>query len=255
MEKIKCVVVDDELFNRKLIIKLIEDANASFQILGEASNVKSAFDLINFIRPEVVFLDVKMPDGSGFELLEMFKEIYFSVVFISGFDSYALKAFEFNALDYILKPINPEKLMKTLDKVLIQRKNLELQNSSLAEALKLFDKKESIVTKIPIHQGKLVKLINVDEISIVQSDKGCTNFITINFERITSSRQLSDFEFIFATNPNLLKINKGVYININSISSYSKGVPCEIYLKDNSVFEVSRRKKSEVLEVLKKNMR
>jgi len=98
MKNIRAVVIDDEASNRRLIIKLVSKLNYAFEIVGEANNVSSAFELIKNSKPELVFLDIKMPGGTGFILLDMFEEIHFEVVFISGFDFYAVKAFEFNAL-------------------------------------------------------------------------------------------------------------------------------------------------------------
>src|SRR5690606_34914736 len=98
-------LIDDEYFNRELIKMMINRLKPNFQILAEAEGIRRGYDLIEEIRPDVVFLDIKMPDGSGFDLLKRFKTVDFIVVFITGFDEFSLKGKEHEALDYILKPI------------------------------------------------------------------------------------------------------------------------------------------------------
>lgn len=252
MKKIKAVIVDDEVSNLNFITDLISELNPCFDIIGQAHNVKSGFDLITEMKPEVVFLDIKMPDGSGFTLLEMFSEITFEVVFISGFDEYALKAFEFNAMDYVLKPIDAEKFSKTLKKVHSNIESKGIQPEELKLMLRSYDLNQLIITKIPVHAGKNVFLLTVEEIVYVKSEAGCTEFKIGSDKKYTSAKQLSDFEFILENHPYMVRVNKGTYINLNHILSYSKGMTCFVTLKDKTVIEISRRKKGEILELLAK---
>src|SRR6187402_1201135 len=117
MSEIRAIIVEDEFLNRKLIKTLVGKINPSFSIVGEAKNIEEGLILITTLKPHVVFLDIKMPDGSGFDLLRINGKCDFEVVFITGFDEYALQAFEFNAIDYILKPIDSEKLTRALERV------------------------------------------------------------------------------------------------------------------------------------------
>lgn len=250
MKKIKAVVVDDEDSNRSLIIKLISELNPSFEIIAEANSVKRAYDVIKESSPDVIFLDIRMPDGSGFTLLDQFAEINFEVVFVSGFDSYALKAFEFSALDYVLKPIDAQKFSKTLEKV---QKSIEKRDTRSPEywsILQSYDPQQLVITKIPIHNGNKVLLLAIDELTFVKADDGYTQFNTISNQKHYSSKQLSDFEFIFESLPNMIKVNKSIFININYLNSYSKGEPCLLYMKDGTEIEISRRKKREILTLL-----
>jgi len=250
MRKINAVIIDDEYSNRGLIKKLITELNPCFNVMGEAESVASGYKLINSLNPEIVFLDIKMSDGSGFTLLEQFDKIRFGVVFISGFDSYALRAFEFNALDYVLKPIDAQKFGKTLLKVQYNIENKELHHEELRSMLQTYDSKQMIIIKIPVHVRNKVILISLTDLVLAKSVDGCTLFKTSTNQTYISSKQLSDFEFIFETNAHIVKVNKGTFINLNFVSSYSKGLNCFVYLVDGSEIEISRRKKGQLLGLL-----
>lgn len=250
MKTIKAVVIDDELNNRDLITKLVHKTHVDFHIIGDAENIEEGFDLINRVKPDLVFLDIKMPGGSGFDLLRKFAKPDFEVVFITGFDEYAIQAFEFNALDYVLKPIDTSKLKITLNKV----QNRIYSKLSFADNLKqivqLYNVNSSSISKIPLHDKGKVALININEIISIQSDEGYTVFDTVNSIKYTSSKQLSDYEFIIHNYPNFMRISRSTFINLNFVKSYTKGQICMITLNNNDVFEVSRRKKTEILGLL-----
>lgn len=123
----KAILVDDEINNRALLSSMLKKHCPEIDLLAEAASVDTAFELINALKPELVFLDVKMPIKNGFDLLRMFEKIDFSVIFITGFDEYAVKAFEFNAVDYILKPIDYSKLINAVKKAELKL-NTELSN-------------------------------------------------------------------------------------------------------------------------------
>src|ERR1043165_9307209 len=117
MNKINSVIIDDERANRELLASLIKSANPSFVITGEADSVSGGVQEILKQKPAVVFLDIRMGDGSGFVMLKKLDRIDFEVVFVSAFDEYALRAFDYNALDYLIKPINIRRLSETLKRI------------------------------------------------------------------------------------------------------------------------------------------
>lgn len=250
MKLIRAVVIDDEFYNRDLIIKLILKISENFEIIGIAENIDEGFELINLLKPDVVFLDIKMPGGSGFDLLRKFENPDFEIVFITGFDEYAIKAFDFNALDYILKPIDTSKLKTTLNKVSTRVYGKQLLSGNIKQTLQSYNINNKMA-KIPLHFQDKVYLLDIDHIISIQTEDGYTAFKTCSHDnKLISSKQLSDFAFIIDDYLNFLKLSKSVYINLNYIKSYSKGRVCEIILIDESIFEVSRRKKTEILGVL-----
>jgi two-component system LytT family response regulator len=254
MKLIRAVVIDDEFYNRDLIMKLVLKISENFEIIGIAENIEEGFELINLLKPDVVFLDIKMPGGSGFDLLRKFENPDFEIVFITGFDEYAIKAFDFNALDYILKPIDTSKLKSTLNKVSARVYNKQLLSGNIKQALQSYNT-NNIISKIPVHFQDKVYLLDIDQIISIQTEDGYTSFKACSHaNKLISSKQLSDFAFIIDDYLNFLKLSKSVYINLNYLKSYSKGRTCEIMLSDGSIFEVSRRKKTEILGVLDRKM-
>lgn len=250
MIKIRAVVIDDEFYNRDLISKLILNTNSNFEIIGSAENIEEGFELIKSKKPDVAFLDIKMPEGSGFDLLRKFENPNFEVVFVTGFDEYAIKAFDFNALDYVLKPIDTSKLKLTLDKVQNRVYNKHLLSGTMNQVLQSYNSNNTI-SKIPVHFKDKVFLLNLNDIISIQSEDGYTSFYSCsNLNKFTSSKQLIDYEFIIVDYNNFIKLNKSVYINLNYVKSYTKGLICMVTLTNDVVFEVSRRKKTEILELL-----
>lgn len=253
MNKIRAIVVDDEFYNRDLISQMIISQHREYEIIGTAEDVESAYELIIEKNPEVVFLDIKMPDGSGFDLLSKFTTVKFEVVFVTGFDNYAVQAFEFNAIDYILKPVDSKKIKNTLDKVEAQLRVKKNTENRLEDVIKTFDSKEFIIAKIPIHIKDQVILLDLKDIISVEADCGYTVFRDSKNDKYISSKQMSTYEFIFEKYPNYIRINKSTYVNLTYLKSYSKGLICKIILDNKIEYEISRRKKTEILQILDRN--
>jgi two-component system, LytTR family, response regulator len=250
MNEIIAVVVDDENSCRELIRTLTPQLNDSFVIAGEAASAEQGYEEIIRLKPSVVFLDIQMPNATGFDMLRKFSRIDFEVVFISGFDEYAIKAFEYNALDYLLKPINADKFAHTLQKVKDRIINNFNYFEAVTKAVQLYEPNALRINKVPLHHRGQVILLDPKEIMYVHARETCTEFVRTKTEKYTSSKRLSDFAFMFDDFPNFVRISKSCYINVNFIASYSKGLVSCIEMKDESVHEISRRKKTEILKIL-----
>jgi two-component system LytT family response regulator len=251
MPKIACVVIDDEFLNRKLISMMVTKLNPTFVISGEAENIRDGYNLINTTKPAAVFLDIKMPDGSGFDLLRRFSTFDFEVVFITGFDEYILRAFEFNALDYVLKPIDMDKFKLTLDKLQTKIINNSV-NPALGEIIRSYDIKNVTITKIPVHSDNKTILLGIDEIMYIQFEGGLTIFSATSAERFTNSRQLSDFDFILKNFQNFVKVDENTFINLDFIAAYSRGFKSFITMNNGATITISRAKRLEILQLVKK---
>ncbi len=250
MSAIKAIIIDDEEHNRNVLNTLLERYCPLISIIGEAADANEAFGKINKLGPQLVFLDIKMPHKSGFDLLKLFDVINFEVIFVSAFNEYAITAFEFNALGYILKPIDYTKLIPVVDKAIAKIRAHE-QNNNVFHFIKTLADKDDLISKIPIHNNGKVVLINIDEIISVEMKGELCELKLIDDTRYHSAKDLKLFEDMLEKVGDFIRINKSVIININHIKAYSKGEICVIDMMDNSAFEVSRRKKTEVLRNIK----
>jgi two-component system, LytTR family, response regulator len=250
MEKIKTIVVDDEKKSRTILIDILKEIGPEIEVVGEAQGVDEAYRLINELHPQLVFLDIQMPGGNGFTLLSKWREIPFDVIFVTAFDQYALNAIKFSALDYILKPVGKDELMFAVNKAITNiRHRLNMQQQIVA----LLSNLDPEITdkRIAVHVHDKVKLINIKLIAYIESDDSYCKIKLVTNDTYTISKLLKDFEEMFIDNRDFVRIHKSCMINIKQIAEYTKGEPCIIEMKDGKQFEVSRRKKQEVLEKIK----
>ncbi len=247
---IPAIIIDDERHNRNVLKTLVHKYCSSVKIIDESDTCEEAFDKITSLKPQLVFLDIKLPGKSGFDLLRMFQKINFEVIFVSAYDEYAINAFEFNALDYILKPIDYLKLTRAVEKAVAKINHIP-GNDNMLYFIKTLDEKNDLINKLSLHHNDKVVLVNVPEISFIEAKKDFCEINLLSGQKYMSSKDLKLFSNVLEQTNQFVRINKSVLINILSIKSYSKGEPCIVELKTNNSFEISRRKKSEVLSRLK----
>lgn len=250
MNPVTTIIIDDEEHNRNVLRTLLNKYSPAVKIVGEANSADSAFVMMRKLKPRLVFLDIKMPVKSGFDLLKMFDVIDFEVVFVSAFNEYAITAFEFNALGYILKPIDFTKLITVVEKA-IAKINANTVNQNVFHFIKTLEEKNDLINKIPVHHNEKVVLLNVGEILSVEVDGNLCTLRLADGRKYYSSKDLKLFEDMLEKIGDFIRINKSVIINTAYLKSYSKGELCIIGMADGSEYEVSRRKKTEVLKKVK----
>lgn len=245
---ITAVIVDDEKKSREVLKRLIKELDIEVIILNEASSVKEGFDCINKEEPQLVFLDVEMLDGSGFNLLELFGKIEFQIIFTTAYDKYAIKAFKYSAIDYLLKPINIDELETSI----IRAKDLVDQKSYYSSQVKslLSNVKEDDLNKtIAITGASKIDFIEVNKIVCCKGELNYTNAITDDERTITSSKGLKYFEDVLADEKCFFRVSKSTLINLNYVISYNKNLE-KVVLKNGLEVDLSRRRKKEFLELL-----
>lgn len=248
--EIKTVLVDDEKNSREVISKLLTKYYPEIHIVGEASNVDDAFELIIKEKPQLVFLDIQMPRANGFNLLKKFDGVPFEVIFITSYDQYAITAIKFNALDYLLKPVEIEELKFAVSKGI---KNIISKENKQSEIINLLHHLETDVEdrQFAIHSGEKVKMISEQSIIFIEGDGRYCHLTMSTGEIFTTPKNLKEFEDYFTEKSSFIRISKTFMINASYIKEYSKGEPFIIVMKNDKTFEVARRKKPEVLERLK----
>lgn len=181
MKKIKAVIVEDSRLARNELKELIKN-HPEIEIIGEAENVDSGFQLINTVHPDLLFLDINMPEKDGFELLEMLDRVPITV-FTTAFDEYAIKSFEYNALDYLLKPINPKRFAQAIEKV----------GANLIEKEEKNSKKLTLSNQIFLRDGEKCWLVKIADIYLFEVDGNYTK-IFFQDEKAMISKSLNQIE-------------------------------------------------------------
>jgi two-component system LytT family response regulator len=249
--KLNAIIIDDETDSRSVLKKLLQKFCPVVNVIDEASGVEAAYEKIISLKPEVVFLDIQMPGGDGFSLLKKFTQIPFEVVFVTSYDKYAIEAIKFSALDYLLKPIEVNDLIQAVKKLEDKHLKKDLRQQQLVNVI--FNIENSGLEKrLTVHYNDAVKLLSLAEISHLEAERNYTTIYTVKKEKFNSSKNLGEFDEMLAPYHEFLRINKSCIININSINNYSKGEPCMLTLNGGQSFEISRRKKQEFLERVKK---
>lgn len=249
----KAIIVDDEEKSRRVLRNLLEKFCKEVEVCAEAESAQRAAQLIDEHKPQLVFLDIQMPTGSGFDLLRKYKELPFEVIFVTSYDEYAINAIKFSALDYLMKPVEVEELKTAVAKA--NRKSATSNSSGLQVINLLNNTSEDHVEKsVAVHVNEKVMFIKINTIVRIEADNRYSHLYTKDGNKYTVTKTLKEFEEFLANNKSFVRINKNYMINLNSVKNYSKGEPCVIETDDGSMFEVSRRKKQEILEVLKKNV-
>jgi two-component system LytT family response regulator len=246
---IRTVVIDDEKKARETIIEMLGYYCKEVEVVGEAKDVLSATGVIKKSNPDLVLLDIKMPDGTGFDLLRKFDNIDFHIVFITAYEEYAINAFKFSALDYLLKPIDPDDLVNAIEKVekRIKKDELELKVGALLENIGQISGKEK---KLVLKTTSNIHVVNLDEIIRCQSDKNYTHFHTVEGEKIIVSKTLKDFDELLR-DYNFYRVHQSHLVNLSFIKRYEKTDGGFLVMKDNSKVPVSFRKKEELMKIFK----
>jgi two-component system LytT family response regulator len=246
---LQAVIIDDEAKGRELI-KMIVTANCpGVKIAGEASNIKEGYELIMRTEPHLVFLDIEMPGGSGFDLLARINEINFEVVFITAFDQYAIKAIKFSALDYLLKPVDEDELIVIVKKV-EDNYVRKTHNNAVANLLNN-TKKHSENPKIGLTTTDGLDFIEIKNIMRCEADGKYTSVFLNNEKRLLVSKNLKEFEDLLIEF-NFFRIHHSHLVNLDYIKKYQSGRGGYVIMNDGSTITVSQRKKEEFLSNLRK---
>lgn len=248
---IKAVIIDDEKSSRDTLNALIIRYCPEVHIVGMAEGFVSGLELLERIHPELLFLDIQMPDGSGFKLIEAVSPVNFSVIFTTAYDQYALKAIKCSALDYLLKPIVPEDLITAVSKYKNTKKDAfsDKRIDYLLENINAPDE-EQFKTITFNTNSEIIKVAILDIIRC-EADNCYTTFYIKDNRKLIISKTLKEYEDLLGET-HFLRVHKSHLININYIDSFNKADNGFVVLKTGDNIPVSRRKRDKIIEILKK---
>ncbi len=246
--QLKALIVDDEERARNTLSTLLTDFCPSVNVLAKCEDIPSVVEMIKKHQPDVVFLDIEMPEYNGFELFDFFDEVTFEVVFVTAYNQYAIKAFEVSAIDYLLKPVEIELLQKAVEKV--EKKHFLQNNREQIPILKNIYKGEEIKKiALPLIDG--LSFVELSDISIFMADGAYTNVVFKDNRKILVSKRLKFFEDLLENRPLFFRAHRSSLINVNYIKKYYKGK--NTILLDNGIeVALSRERKQEFEALLKK---
>lgn len=245
---LRAVIVEDELRSRETLLGLLKLYCKNLEVIGEAENVQEGLQLIQKSKPDVVFLDIQMPDGSGFKLLEQIENLNFDVIFTTAYDQFAIKAIRYSALDYLLKPIYPDDLVVAVNKA-EKNKQIQKSNSNIKVLLDNINRPPAEPPKIILSTTEKINVVKVDEIVRCESDNYYTMFFFTNGKRLLVSKTLKEQEELLGEH-NFIRPHKSHLINVKYIKSYLKTDGGVILMEDGSRVPVSRRKKEHIMEII-----
>lgn len=244
----KVALIDDEEDARKTLRHFLSSLQPGFEI-QEANGVVAGLELIQSFQPELVFLDVMMSDGTGFDLLKQLPTISFKLVIVSGHQEFALQAFRFSAIDYLVKPVDPEELQSTLSRIQPAtpqswQQIIQVLKQGM-QPIKITDR------KIVLKDLNSVFVVAVSSIIRCEASDNYTTFHLTNQSPILVSRPLKEYEELL-TPFNFLRVHQSHLINLNQLQQFNKREGGSVIMKDGSEVPVSSRKREALMAELSK---
>jgi two-component system LytT family response regulator len=246
---ITVVIIDDEQKNVSMLRGLLQDYCRQVTLLGSAGNAAKGKKMIEEQKPQLVFLDVEMPYGSGFDLLQSMPGLESEVIFITAFDQYALNAFRYAALDYLLKPVNIEQLQAAVLRA-EQRIKEKATTHNYELLLRNLDEKDAAKRALALNDKGEQHFIELSDIKYLIADGSYTHIHTIR-RSFVSTKNLKDFEQMLP--PAIFcRIHHGHLVNIKHVDKLQKGRGGTVIMKDGKTLEVAVRRKEEFLKMFRK---
>ncbi len=241
MKKQKAIIVDDEESARNILYNLMQLYKNEIEIVAMCEDVEDAVKSINQHKPDLVFLDIEMPNYSGLEIVSFFNQINFEIIFVTAYHHYAIKAFEVAAMGYLLKPIETDKLRTCIQNYLAKANKDQ-------DALNYQVLKESLnsnkVQKIIVSHQNSQKALALDNVIAIEASEAYTHIIDKDGNKYTMSKNLKYFETLLEENTEFMRVHKSWIVNRNYIISYSNAEYI-IYLLNNLEAKLSKYKKAD----------
>lgn len=247
---ITAVIVDDEALARDAIMNMLKLFCPNVHVIGQAHDLESGVKAINEFKPDVVFLDIQMPNGSGFDLLKHFPSINFKFIFITAHQEYAIKAFKFSALDYILKPVDPSDLVNAVEKLeeTIEEEETNKKFQTFIENIQWHEKDPQ---KIILKTLDSVVVAEINSIIRCESQNNYTMFYFSNRPKLLVSRTLKEFDDMLSSS-GFFRAHQSHLVNLNYVKKYNRFPESHLVLNDETNIPVAVRKRELLGELMKK---
>lgn len=246
---LRTIVVDDETKNIKLLKTMLRDFCPQVEVIGEAGNIDEAHSLILKSKPELLFIDIVMPLGNAFDLLNRLMPVDFEVVFITAYDNFAIKAIKYAALDYLLKPVNIEELQNVVQKA-IKKSADKTVNDHLSVLFSQIKNNVSNSSSLAIPTIEGLLFYDLSEIIRIEASGSYTIIYTVAKEKIVSSKNIREYELQLPADF-FYRVHNSHIINIRKLLKYDKGRGGFLTMEDGSVVELATRRKAGFLNLFR----
>jgi two-component system LytT family response regulator len=246
---IKTLIIEDEQKSRDVLMKIIEKTCPELKVVGNAGNVTEGVEMIKSLKPDLVFLDITMPDGSGFDLLEKVGDQKFDLIFATASNSHAIRAFKYSACDYLLKPIDIEELRNAVLRV-VKRKSETPDMGNLNFLIQQLKRTDDNYQKITLPTGNAYEIINLKDIVRCEADGSYTYFYLTDKRKLMVSASLKHYEELLPEQ-DFIRVHHHNLINMNHVVRFLKEDGGYAVMSDGSKIEISRRKKDQFMDRLK----
>ncbi len=245
---IKAILIDDIEQARVTLKKDLQVYAPDVAIIAEAAGVIEGAKLLKTMQPDVLFLDIQMQDGSGFDLLDILPEIPFKIIFITASDAHAIKAFRYAAIDYLLKPVDPDELVAAMDKLRKEGMNENEKYKLLNQSLKNHHQPH---TKLALHTHDKIHVVNISDIVRCESSVNYTEFFFADGKKLLVTKTLKEFEDLLVGH-GFYRVHQSHLINTKFIKEFIKADGGYILMNNGSNIPVSSRKRAQVVEMLER---
>jgi two-component system, LytTR family, response regulator len=248
---IKAIIIDDEEQNIKLLKNMLQMHCANVEVIETCTEAKAGIMAIKKEHPQLVFLDVEMPTLNGFDVLKLLEPINFEVIFVTAFSHYAIEAFEHNAIGYVTKPINSEKLIAAVKSAEKKIGSADFASTPIAQTVEQLSHASD---KIPLSTTNGLVFVKLEDVMYCESSGNYTNFFMQDAKKIMVSRQLGEYEKLLPE-ANFCRVHDKYIVNLKYIKEYIKGTGGELILDNGAGLPVSTRRKEDFLARFEKWLR
>ena len=247
-QPIKALIVDDEALSADMLRYLVEKNIPAITQLKITTSAVEGLELIESFQPDILFLDIQMPFLSGFELLSKLPKHPFSVIFTTAYNKYAIKAIRFSALDYLLKPIDPDELLQAIERYQLQRNQKQQLEGLYKNFMNNLQAGENKQYRLALHTHQGLKLVTPQEIIRCEANNNYTVFFLSNNTTITTSRTIKEYDEILSEH-NFVRVHKSHLVNLSFVELFTNKQ--QLLLRDKTLVDVSRRRKGELMDILR----
>jgi two-component system LytT family response regulator len=247
---IRCILVDDEKNALEMMEWLLKTYCPNVEIMAICNSAEQGIEAIHKFKPDVVFLDIEMPRMNGFDMLEKFDKLFFDVVFCTAYDQFAIKAFKYSALNYLLKPVDPDDLKATVERI-EERKAIPTKEQFDLLLQNINQPVKSTPQRIALTTNDGMIFVPTSDIIYCEAESNYTKVVLLGGKKIVVSKVLKDIDEALS-GPDFCRVHSSFLINVNRIKKYVRGDGGYLIMDDDANISISRNRRQEFMDLFSK---